>query len=51
MVARRAVRAGLASRRTASFPIGLLLGALALSYPVLAMLRVVDVPVRALLFR
>jgi hypothetical protein len=40
------------SRRVpASFPIGLLLGALALSYPVLAMLGVVEVPVRAVLFR
>ena len=47
-----ALLSGLGSRRVpATFPIGLLLGALALSYPVLAMLGVVNVPLHAVLFR
>jgi hypothetical protein len=38
-------------RARVSVPIELLLGALALSYPVLAMLQVVQVPVHVVLFR
>jgi hypothetical protein len=46
-----ALLSGVGSRHVpATFPIGLVLGALALSYPVLAMLGVVDVPIRVVLF-